>query len=151
MFMTRRAILHELAQMQEQILRWVQEVHKCRTLQELLITHVALWNAGVRCPNFGPDPYGMYRTRDIATMKPQEVYLGGIFGLFTLTMPEWEEIRETHRKEYSVVMNQYRNNLLSNLHYMADLTVPAINVPLRRAYRNLIRMEGFSFGFKSRA
>ena len=78
-----------------------------------------------------PDPCGMFRTKDILEMKPEEVYLGDLYGLWTKTIPEWEE----HRQEkyganafgldpdtplYQIIMDQYRGHLASNVEAIRD-------------------------------
>ena len=68
----------------------------------------------------------MFRTKDIATMSPEEVYLGNVFGLWTFTIPEWEE--KGHQwfghnyfgipsttTNYEVVLNQYKRLLKKNV------------------------------------
>lgn len=88
--------------------------------------HKDAWKSGFQNENIGPCPYGMFRTSDIPTMTPNEVYLGGIWGLVTKPIPFWEE----HKDEsygcngfgldenislYTLIVNQYKNLLLSNI------------------------------------
>ena len=65
-------------------------LNKCTTLLNILEVHKKAWRDGVRNANIGPCEYGMYRTKDIATMSPSEVFLGGIYGLFTKNINFWE-------------------------------------------------------------
>lgn len=100
-------------------------------LHQVLEIHRDLWGSGFQNRNLGPDPYGMFRTKDILEMKPEEVYLGNIFGLNTLAIPEWEETREQpygtngfgidpETKTYSLVLDQYRNILTDNVKAIRD-------------------------------
>ena len=150
MFMTTERVRRELEQRRTAISWWQATISACRSLSELLAEHRRMWTDGIRCPNFGPDQYGFYRTENIASMKADEVYLGGIYGLFTLPLPEWEKIRETHRKDYSVVMFQYRNNLLANLRDMMRLATPTKDMSPRKTLRHVLELEktGIMMGAK---
>lgn len=99
---------------------------ECKTLEEMLSIHKRLWNVGYRNDNLGPCSYGMFRTKDIRTMTPDEVYLGNIYGLSTKNIPFWEEYKDETMAGngfgidesilmYDLIMNQYRRLLLSNL------------------------------------
>ena len=61
-------------------------------------------------------------------MKPEEVYLGDIYGLWTFSIPIWEQQKDNKYGEgasawglspdvtlYEIVCNQYRNLLVSNV------------------------------------
>lgn len=69
----------------------VNAINKCDSLEELLSIHKEAWIVGFQNENLGPDKYGMFRTENIPTMQPSEVFLGGIWGLFTHAIPFWEE------------------------------------------------------------
>lgn len=85
------------------------------TLGELYILHIQIWGSGIRPYNIGPDQYGMFRTDDILTMSPKEVWLGNICGLFTKSLVFWEENKESDPGAYKAVVAQYKTLLLSNL------------------------------------
>ena len=98
----------------------------CKSLLGLLDIHQDLWSKGFQNRNLGPDDFGMFRTKDIATMKPEEVYLGNIYGLWTFNIPAWE--KKGHQmfghnffgisattSNYDVVVNQYRRVLKKNV------------------------------------
>lgn len=93
------------------------------TLCKLFDLHKEIWNNGIRNKNIGPDRYGIFRTEDISTMKYSEVYLGNIFGLWTLPIPEWVDKTERYcysssvaqLSELEIVTKQYKDLLLSNI------------------------------------
>ena len=60
-----------------------------------------------KAPSVCPDKYGAFRTKDIATMSPDDVFLGGICGLFTFNITTWEPYKKTDKEAYNVVLNQY--------------------------------------------
>lgn len=99
-------------------------------LNELLAFHKEIWNLGYRNANIGPCSYGIFRTDKIEDMLPEEVYLGGIWGLFTKSIPFWEERRndkygyngygiEPDTSLYTMIVDQYRSHLRSNLNAIA--------------------------------
>jgi hypothetical protein len=63
----------------------------------------------------GADEYGMYRVKSIADLDRTNIYLGGINGLFTHTISEWQSICEEGSVELHEVYNQYWWQLLSNV------------------------------------
>ena len=60
-----------------------------------------------KVPSVYPDKYGVFRTKDIATMSPDDVFLGGICGLFTYNITTWELYKKTDKEAYNIVLNQY--------------------------------------------
>jgi len=104
----------------------LQFITRAKTLNELLQAHKIAWERGYRNENLGPCSYGIFRTKDIAKMKPEEVYLGNIWGLWTFNIPEWENNKnETmvgngfginpETKVYDLIMSQYRTLLKKNI------------------------------------
>ena len=106
-------------------------LEKATSLSQLLEIHRDLWGSGFQNRNLAPDPCGMFRTKDILEMKPEEVYLGDLYGLWTKTIPEWEE----HRQEkyganafgldpdtplYPSITDLYRGHLASNVEAIRD-------------------------------
>ena len=75
--------------------------------RQLGAMHLA-WNSAI-CP----DKYGMFRTSNIATMDPSEVFLGDIYGLWTHSLSYWL----TCCDEYAVskITNQYYQQVLSGI------------------------------------
>ena len=61
------------------------------------------------------DLYGMYRVKSIADISKDNVYLDGIFGLFTYTISVWRSIYKEDSVELHEVYNQYWWQLLSNV------------------------------------
>ena len=107
---------------------FLQQLNVCTDLQVMLRLHKNLWGSGIRNMNIGPCEYGMFRTKDILTMKANEVYLGDIYGLWTFSIPIWEQQKGNKYGEgaaawglspditlYEIVCNQYRNILVSNV------------------------------------
>lgn len=66
----------------------------------------------VKC---GADPFGMYRVESIADISKNNIYLGGINGLFTHTISEWQSTCKEGSVELHEVYNQYWWQLLSNV------------------------------------
>lgn len=116
----------------------INAIKDCDSLITLMHIHKNAWSNGFQNNNIGPNPYGMFRTSDILTMVPCEVFLGGIYGINTKPISFWE----AHKNDkygcngfgidaddflYDVVLEQYRYLLLSNIRYMlkvADLNYP---------------------------
>lgn len=100
----------------------------CNRLTEMYHLHKNIWDAGLRNRNIGPNQYGMFRTKDISTMRPEEVMLGNIYGLWTFPIPAWEANEKAQEPfgandygiipettVYEVIVTQYRNILMSNV------------------------------------
>lgn len=109
--------------------RIINAIKKCDSLEELLSIHKEAWLIGFQNENLGPDRYGMFRTENIPTMKPSEVFLGGIWGLFTHAIPHWEERKsqpygcngfnmDPEISLYGIVLDQYKRLLISNIEYI---------------------------------
>lgn len=106
--------------------RIINAVEKCDSLEELLSIHKEAWLIGFQNENLGPNKYGMFRTERIPTMKPEEVFLGGIWGLSTHAIPFWEERKsqpygcndfnmDPEISLYGIVLDQYKRLLISNI------------------------------------
>lgn len=105
----------EEKQRQNNVIRYfIKQLEQAQTLTDIFILHIQLWANGIHNPNFGPNEYGMFRTRDILLMKKEEVFLGNIWGLFTKPLPYWENCPD----ERPLIIEQYKNQLLSNLKEM---------------------------------
>lgn len=100
-----------------------------KTLTSLIEIHKMAWKIGYRNENLAPCPWGMFRTKNIMTMSPNEVYLGDIWGLWTNTVSFWDEHAELkmgdngfgidpEEKIYNLIMSQYRSLLKSNVNYL---------------------------------
>ena len=100
------------AKINELIPYFISRVQTAETLNEVYMLHLQIWANGIHHPNFGPNKYGMFRTKDILLMRKEEVFLGNIWGLNTKSLPFWEKQDEQTR---TIVLNQYKNQLISNL------------------------------------
>lgn len=100
------------AKLEELVPYFIHQIELAETLNDVYIQHIKMWANGVRHPYFGPDEYGMFRTKDILLMNKEEVYLGNIWGLFTKSLPFWET-QDTETQK--LVLDQYKNQLISNL------------------------------------
>ena len=65
--------------------------------------------------NCRADEFGMYRVDSIANLDKTTIYLGGINGLLTHTISEWQSIYKEGSVELHEVYNQYWWQLLSNV------------------------------------
>ena len=74
-----------------------------------------------KAPSVCPDKYGVFRTKDIATMSPDDVFLGGICGLFTQNIIMWELYKKNDKEAYNIVLNQYYNLLKSGKFIMLQI------------------------------
>ena len=75
--------------------------------RQLVAMHLA-WNSAI-CP----DKYGMFRTSNIATMDPSEVFLGDIYGLWTHSLSYW--LTCCDEDAVSKITNQYYQQVLSGI------------------------------------
>ena len=74
-----------------------------------------------KAPSVCPDKYGVFRTEAIATMSPDDVFLGGICGLFTQNIIMWELYKKNDKEAYNIVLNQYYNLLKSGKFIMLKI------------------------------
>ena len=90
-----------------------EEIENSTNLLQLLAAHKMAWVYGFRNDNLGPSEFGMFRTKSIPNMTPDEVYLGNICGLWTFTLKKWQ--KEKDSEDYNIIVSQYKNHLLSNV------------------------------------
>lgn len=116
----------------------INAIKDCDSLISLMYIHKDAWGSGFQNKNIAPCSYGIFRTSDILTMVPCEVFLGGIYGLNINPIPFWEAHKndkygcngfgiDKNDSLYEIVLNQYKNLLLSNIRYMlkvADMNCP---------------------------
>ena len=97
-----------------------------KNLVALFNIHKVAWNVGFRNKNLAPCEWGMFRTQNIETMKPEEVYIGSIWGLNTHNIPEWEKYSDEimgpngfgisrDTKIYDLIVEHYKTVLRSNI------------------------------------
>ena len=84
------------------------------TLEHIFSIHKQLgelelaWNRAI-CPNL----YGMFRTKNIATMDISEVYLGNIKGIWTKPLLYWYNCEDYETVD--IITNQYYRQVLSGI------------------------------------
>lgn len=96
--------------------RYLSEISKADSLMGLLEVHKRMWADGIRHSNIGPNEFGIFRTEDISTMRPSEVFLGNIYGLWTAPLSEWIGSKDEH-----IITEQYRHHLSSNVDWLRSL------------------------------
>lgn len=82
-----------------------------------------------KVPSVCPDKYGVFRTKDIATMSPDDVFLGGICGLFTFNITTWELYKKTDKEAYNIILNQYYTLLKAGKSRMLQIIDKEISQP----------------------
>ena len=116
------------------------------SLVTLLAIHKDAWRTGFQNESIGPCSYGMFRTEDILTMTPKQVYLGGIWGLNTKSIPFWEDHKNElygangfflneKRHTYDMVLDQYKTILTSNIEYMNQLGEAELHLYEQAGYK----------------
>lgn len=109
--------------------RFLDKIEGPNTLITLMNIHKDAWGTGFQNENIGPCPYGVFRTLDIPSMTPDQIYLGGIWGLVTKPVSFWEERKEDkygcngfgideNLSLYEMIVDQYRKLLSSNIRAM---------------------------------
>ena len=126
---------------------FIDAIKKADSLDTLLTIHKDAWRTGFQNGNLGPCSYGMFRTKDILTMTAEEVYLGGIWGLFTHNIPFWEERKDDkygcngfnidkNISLYKIILDQYKNILTSNIKYMMQQDRAKLRLYAQAGYLN---------------
>lgn len=92
---------------------FINQIESATTLNEVFNLHKMIWLSGIKHPYFGPNEYGMFRTKNITTMTKDEVYLGNTWGLFTKSLSFWEQSSDEDAR--NIVLRQYKSQLLLNL------------------------------------
>lgn len=103
---------------------YVHLIKETKDLLSLLELHKSIYNNDF-CES-GPNPYGMFRCESILAMTPEDVYLGGIWGLTTNNISFWESKKtelygsnEFGIKEntllYDLVLEQYKRCLINGI------------------------------------
>jgi hypothetical protein len=99
-----------------------------KDLTNLLNVHKDAYGSGFTL-NLGPGT--MFRCKEIATMTPHQVYLGGIYGLNTAAIAYWEMYRDEpfgsngfgiseDANLYQIIVEQYKRHLYSNFKAIWD-------------------------------
>ena len=102
------------------------KVTGANSLLELLDLHKEIWSKGFRSENLGPNPHGVFRTENVRTMTPEQVWIGG-WGLITRNIPHWERFRDAGKVVsggsqiydyltlYQVVLMRYKEILTNGI------------------------------------
>lgn len=98
----------------------LERIETAKSLWDLVEAHKFMWEKNFRNENLAPCKWGMFRTESIPEMKPEEVYLGNIYGLWTHTIPQWENCKEDESEAYRKIFNQYKMLLKSNFNKIVD-------------------------------
>lgn len=98
----------------------LERIETAKSLYDLVEAHKFMWEKNFRNENLAPCKWGMFRTESIPEMKPEEVYLGNIYGLWTHTIPQWENCKEDEADAYRKIFNQYKTLLKSNYYKIVD-------------------------------
>ena len=125
--------------------QYLYKIGNCNSLIDMMHIHKKLWNDGFQNENTRPCQYGFFRTKDIATMRTDEVYLGDIYGLWTHNIPFWEDNRyETMAGNsfglandtlcYSLILSQYRACLSNAVKYQKREAENLVNKYLELGY-----------------
>lgn len=104
----------------------LKDLDRRNTLIEIFLLHKRIWIQGFRNENIGPCQYGIFRTQSIEDMKPEDVHLGGRWGLITENIPYWEKCHDEKYGAngfgidpeislYGMILDQYKNHLRSNI------------------------------------
>ena len=101
------------------------------SLLDVLDFHKKIWKTGFQSKGICPDKFGYFRTETIENMRPEEVYLGDIYGLWTFSIPEWEKHKDEGKcggaysiyeylTVYQIVLRQYKGQLRFTLQKRAE-------------------------------
>ena len=124
---------------------FIDVIKKADSLYTLLAIHKDAWGTGFQNENIGPCEYGMFRTKDISKMTAEEVYLGGIWGLFTYNIPFWEKRKDDkygyngfgideNISLYKIILDQYKNILTSNIKAMMQQAKAELHLYAQAGY-----------------
>lgn len=100
---------------------FIDKISSLKTLDSVFNCHKELWEAGFRHRGFSPDKHGMFRCNDISTMSKDEVYLGGVYGIWSNTLRFFEDeakVNDIDLDTYTKVLNQYKSQLVYNLKHI---------------------------------
>lgn len=118
------------------IIKWfpiyVQKIEKAHDLNELIFLHKQLYPL-FACPNLGPCKCGMFRVNDISELSLDNVYLGGIYGLWTFTAREWSS-PTTSKQDFDSILTQYQYHLMSNMKVIFDGATKNIDSYYKKGY-----------------
>lgn len=97
-----------------QLNKFKDELMSHHTLEDTFKIHKQLGTMHLAwSPAICPYKYGMFRTKQIATMDPSEVFLGDIEGLWTHSLSYWLTCYD--EDAVSKITNQYYQQVLSGI------------------------------------
>lgn len=132
----------EINKNKEQVSLYIKQLHNApkilenievaTSLKQLLNIHKDAWGSGFQNINLSSDKTGMFRCDSILTMTPDQVYLGGIYGLNTESIIFWENHKcdkydvnnfgiSADTMLYDIVLTQYKILLRTNIKKLYDL------------------------------
>lgn len=88
-------------------------LNNAKSFEDLLAIHKHAYSHEYKNSNLSPCEYGMFRTKNIADMTLDEVYLGDIYGLWTKRASDWKKVDDDKVK--GIIFNQYKGLLRSNI------------------------------------
>lgn len=117
---------------------FIKLIEKATTLDRLLELHKAVYKNGFH-KNLEPCSYGMFRCENIQDMNLHQVFLGGIWGLNTMSAAFWEQYVDEpygvngfgideNRSLYEMIVNQYKNHILHNMRFMTENAASEISI-----------------------
>lgn len=105
------------------------------TLQDCYNVHIKLGKANLcYSRSICPNKYGVFRTESIATMSPEEVFLGDIYGLWTHTLTFWQSCHDEDAVEK--ITKQYYYLLISGIESEMYDYDKDLEIPLSEIFRN---------------
>lgn len=94
---------------------------------DLIKCHKALQAEGILPKNCDVCSWGIVRADSIADINKDNIYLGGIHGLWTKSIADWEKFNDDQSK--NIVWNQYKSFLYDNLKFeVAKITSEIMNL-----------------------
>ena len=145
----------EINKNKEQVSLYIKQLHNApkilenievaTSLKQLLNIHKDAWGSGFQNINLSPDKTGMFRCDSILTMTPDQVYLGGIYGLNTESIIFWENHKcdkydvnnfgiSADTMLYDIVLTQYKILLRTNIKKLYDLADKNLQYYRKKGY-----------------
>jgi hypothetical protein len=103
-------------------------IENSNSLEELLRIHKELFPI-YHCANLDVDPYGMFRADRVENLTIDNVYLGNIHGLWTLTIRQWNT-----SSDKDIVFDQYANILISNMFALKQEAIKNLPIYIKMGY-----------------
>lgn len=131
----------------------IKNLEAATSLTEVLRLHKQAWSLGFQNPNLGPCSYGYFRTSSIEAMKPEEVFLGGIWGLFTKNIIFWDN----HKKDtygcngygidseksiyFDFILPQYHKHVISNIRAIERESKETLKMAHQMGYKTICQND----------